>query len=69
MSTELDRLTRKLRRAQNQQSRAARLSVMLGKARASNLVLRRRVKLLRKTLAERDTALGLATGILQRIGN
>lgn len=66
MSSESDRLTRKLRRAMNRQTKTDRLQVMLLSARMTIQDLRRRVKTLRKALAERETSLSLALASLRR---
>lgn len=57
MSSESSRLTRKLRRAMNQQSRAARLAAQLVTARITIQILRRRNKMLRQAIAQREAGL------------
>lgn len=66
MSNDHERLTRKLRRAQNQQTRAQRLNMLLLRARENNVVLRRRIRQLRRALQDRQISLDLALASLRR---
>lgn len=66
MASESERLSKRLRMATNRANRASRLATALVKARVTIHLLRRRIKTLKKAMAEREISLSLAMGTLRR---